>query len=196
MRAYQKERFLNAVCFFASQHSRRTGQTAFQTYIYKYLALFDFAMLEQDGQPALDIDYKAFERGPVPDDLYSDKQDTSHYQFMKVAGRDGEPLYVINPLVEPDLSYFSAEEISVMEGILAEFAHPGVTTQELIDATHARIIAWKKAWDRRGVHKSMPMAYDDTFDPDAPTESSERYFLIKAFKNGPRRSNTLAALRS
>lgn len=195
MRAYQKERFLNAVCFFASQHSKRTGHTAFQTYIYKYLALFDFAMLERDGQPALDIDYKAYKRGPVPDDLYSNKEDTSHYEFLEVKGIDGEPRVVINPLVEPDMEYFSEEEISVMEGILAEFARPGVTTQTLIDATHERITAWEKAWERRGIRKKVPMTYDDTFDPETPTESSERYFLIKAIKNGPRRSSTLASVR-
>ena len=191
MRAYQKERFLNAVCFFATEHSRRTGRPAFQTYIYKYLALFDFRILEEEGQPALDIGYKAMEMGPVPTDLYSKREATSHYEFLRVCGNLGEERFVINPLKDPDLEYFSEAELTIMRAILDEFARPDVSTKALIKATHERIPAWKKAWSRRGDKAAVVMSYDDTFSPKTNTESSERYFTYKALHRDPRRRTPL-----
>jgi uncharacterized phage-associated protein len=187
MRAYQKERFLNAVCFFAKEHSRRTGRPAFQTYIYKYLALFDFKILEEEGQPALDIAYKAMEMGPVPIDLYSKKEATSHYEFMKVNGTAEKDLYVIDPIRDPDLDYFSEAEIAVMNGILDEFAKPKTTTQTLIKATHERIAAWRKVWKHHGSRQSVPMSYEDNFNPRRHSESSERFKTYKALTNVARR---------
>lgn len=186
MRAYQKERFLNAVCFFAKEHCRRTGRPAFQTYIYKYLSLFDFRVLEEEGQPALGINYKAYEMGPVPQDLYSRKEATSHYEFLKTESALGEPRFVINPLVEPDMDYFSKYEIEVMTQILDEFTKPGIATKDLIRATHDRIPAWKKAWRNRGTKESVPMDYGDTFGVREKSESSERYKIYEALERGSR----------
>lgn len=191
MRAYQKERFLNAVCFFAVEHSRRTGRPAFQTYIYKYLALFDFKILEEEGQPALEIGYRAMEMGPVPLDLYSKKEATSHYEFLKICGTRGDELFVINPLTEPDLEYFSEIEVATMRSILDEFARPGVSTKTLIDATHKRISAWRKAWRQRDGKAAVPMTYDDTFGAQKQTESSERYQTYKALQRAPRRRSSM-----
>jgi uncharacterized phage-associated protein len=192
MRAYQKERFLNAVCFFATEHSRRTGRPAFQTYIYKYLALFDFAMLEAEGQPALDIKYRAMEMGPVPEDLYSKKEATSHYEFLRVCGDGGELRYVINPITEPDLDYFSAVEVATMRSILDEFARPQVSTKALIKATHDRIAAWRRAWRQRGGLAAVPMSYDDTFaGARRKSESSERFQTYKALQHASGRCTPL-----
>jgi hypothetical protein len=191
MRAYQKERFLNAVCFFATEHARRTGRPAFQTYIYKYLALFDFKILEEEGQPALDIGYRAMEMGPVPEDLYSKKEATSHYEFLKVCGSHGEDRYVINPIADPNLDYFSEAEVATMHAILDEFARPGVSTKALIKATHDRIAAWRKAWRQRGERIAVPMSYDDTFEARKRTESSERFQIYKALQRASGRRSSL-----
>lgn len=185
---------MNAVCFFAREHSKRIGRPAFQTYVYKYLALFDFKVLELEGLPALDIKYNAMEMGPVPLGLYSEKQDTSHYRFLPIRNAKGEEKTIVDPLIEPNLDYFSEDEISIMKSILDEFAHPGASTEALIDATHERIQAWKKAWARRGMAKSVPMSYSDTFDTDEQTEVYEHFLTYKALQRVPRRRHSMGQL--
>jgi hypothetical protein len=178
MRAYQKERFENAVCFFAQEHRRRTGRRAFQTYIYKYLALFDFLMLEQDGVPAFDIAYDAMENGPVPN-FYFDKANTDKYRFHEHKIPRRRPQYFIEPIAPPELDYFSDDELAAMRSILDEFAVPGARTGHLINATHQRLRAWVKAWSARDTRKRVPMRYQDQFDSSTPDDILERFNMYE-----------------
>lgn len=63
---YQKEKIENAICFFAYEHKKATRKFLTQTYLYKYLALFDFKCLEETGKPALGLKYMAMEKEADP----------------------------------------------------------------------------------------------------------------------------------
>ncbi len=185
MIAYQKERIENAICFFASEFKKRVGRPAYQTYIYKYLALFDFQILKETGKPALDIGYDALDKGPVPKYLYYSrkKHEATCYRFITA---DGESK-IIEPVKEPDLDFFSDHELAVMWQILDRYAYPGITTNVLIDASHD-IQSWKTAWARRGQRRRVPMSYDDTFQrlnektEAKRTPEEESYLIFKAIK--------------
>ena len=44
---YQKEKIENAICFFASEHQKKTKHPLYQTFLYKYLAFLDFESLRE-----------------------------------------------------------------------------------------------------------------------------------------------------
>jgi len=89
---YQKERIENAICFFASEHQKRSEKPAFQTFIYKYLAMLDFLSIEETGQPVLGLNYVALKRGPVPEEIYFEKKfmKSDLYEFEKCDLRNSE----------------------------------------------------------------------------------------------------------
>ncbi|MBW8003069.1 MAG: DUF4065 domain-containing protein [Planctomycetes bacterium] len=185
MLAYQKERIENAICYFAREHQKRAQKPAYQTYIYKYLALFDFRVLEKTGKPALDIEYDAYERGPVPRPLYNTRSFHKNqcYKFKP----EGENSIIIEPARRPNLNFFSEFEIEIMNQILAQYAHPWITTDILNEASH-EIPAWQKVWSRRGDRSKVPMSYDDNFDninnksESELTREEDTYLVYKALK--------------
>ncbi len=185
MLAYRKERIENAICYFAQEHKKRARKPTYQAYIYKYLALFDFRVLDETGKPALDIEYDAYERGPVPRHLYD--AITSHKNKYCKFKPQGEDSIIIEPARRPNLDFFSEFEIEIMNQILAEFAHPWITTDELNEASH-EIKAWQKAWNNRGERRKVPMSYDDNFQGlDINSESKltreeDTYLVFKALK--------------
>lgn len=66
MIAYQKEKIESAVCFFASKHKEYTGRNLYQTFLYKYLGLFESEYIKKYGHPPLGLKYLAMDKGPVP----------------------------------------------------------------------------------------------------------------------------------
>jgi len=181
MIAYQKERLENAISFFARKIQEIAHKPAYQTYIYKYLALFDFRMLKKRGTPALGIDYDAFEKGPVPKDLY-DNIDILESKYFKV-NIDNDGNYYFESTQNPDLDYFSPSEITTMTEIVNQFIRQGMTTREVIEATHQEIKAWQKAWKNRGDKGRVRMKYEDSFENIANKDTKnitpeEEAFLI------------------
>ena len=71
MLPYRKERIENAMFFFAQKHHQKTKNYLSQTFLYKYLAFFEFRYLKATGDMPLELTYKAMERGPVPMEIYN-----------------------------------------------------------------------------------------------------------------------------
>jgi hypothetical protein len=189
---YQKERIINAICFFASEHNRRTGLPVFQTYIYKYLALLEFWNIERTGVPVLGLSYDALERGPVPKEIYYEKkyQKTDKYEFEKCDLRNVDNPNITKVIVkeQPDLDYFSEQEIELMNEILDKFAKRCTRTKNLIDESH-KIRAYKVAWRARGEKKKSQIRYDDMFanlvekPRDELTFAEENFLAFSAFQD-------------
>jgi hypothetical protein len=99
MIAYQKEKIENAICFFASEHHKATRQPLYQIFLYKYLAFFDFECLKNSGKPSLGLKYLAMERGPVPIDIY-EQRDSFQSDCVKFRKVDKDK-YVIESVGAP-----------------------------------------------------------------------------------------------
>lgn len=183
---YKQQKLDNAICYLASEHVKRAEKPAYQTYVYKYLAMFDFQILQKTGKPALDIEYEAYERGPVPKRLYASRHE--HKGHCYTLKPEGENSIIIQPSQRANLDCFSELEIEVMNSILDEFAHPWITTDILNEASH-EIRAWQAAWARRGDMGKVPMSYDDSFsalnekEEAQLTPEEETYLTFKALKN-------------
>ena len=180
MIAYQKEKVENAICFFAVEHQKVTKKPLYQIFLYKYLALFDFDCLKAIGRSSLGLKYLAMKRGPVPIEIYSkrDSYKTDCVEFRKV----GQDQYIVVAKAKwPDLSYFSPIEVGRMKRLIEFFADRFVTSNEMSEASHQEIKAWRKAWKRK---ENSPIDFGEEFDEDLTLKDpkilsvAEEAFLI------------------
>ncbi|MCX6090694.1 MAG: DUF4065 domain-containing protein [Candidatus Atribacteria bacterium] len=188
MFAYKKERLENAICFFVKEHKRWRKKDPTQTYIYKYLALFDFGMLIKTGRPVLDLEYMAMERGPVPIEIYSqrDNYETKLFKFVPQE-KNSNVIIVKTKGKKPDLEYFSEVEIEEMKRIVEIYINTSIDTNILSGASHEVIVPWEKAW--YGKKNSMIKMIDafpnicDKKDEDLSPQE-ENFLIYSGLKKG------------
>lgn len=183
MRAYHKERFENAISFFAREHRKKTGKYPSQTHMYKYLALFDFQVLEERGRAPLDLTYLAMDRGPVPKEIYFERKEL-HSDYFAIENIE-ENKFIFKSTQKPDLDYFSQYEIDKMKELIYIFATNYVTTNIMSNASHEKIKAWEKAYRRS---KNSVIKKSETFDKifdkseDELSPQEERFLISETLK--------------
>jgi len=162
---YRDEKIMNAVSFFADKHRKKTRKPLYQTALYKYLAFFDFLSLRESGRPALDLVYRAKERGPVPVEIYGNKKDTSKYKFRK--DEYGEFVISVGSF-DPD--YFSPYELEIMERLIEIYAQAWVNTTIMSNSSHSDIKAWRRTWEKK---PNSLIDYSLEFDEDLSLKDEE-----------------------
>jgi len=148
MKTYQKERIDNALLFFSEKHYTKTKKYLSQTFLYKYLAFFEFRNLKSAGDMPLDLTYKAMERGPVPIEIYENRENPNYFSkviFEQFQTKSGSG-YLIKPNGKFDPDYFSEVELEEMNILIEMFAQKWVSTAEMSEASHQSIKAWKKTY--------------------------------------------------
>jgi len=182
---YRKEKLLNAICFFAIEHHKKTSKPLYQTYLYKYLALLEFKSIEETGRPVFGLTYIAMDKGPVPIELYNKREDidTEFFRFKD----QGDGKFIIIPKIKSaNLDYFSPYEIEQMRRLIEIYANRFVFSSEMSEASHQEIKAWQKAW--RAQPNSI-IDYDFCFDENIKekreaelSDAEENYLLYKTFE--------------
>ena len=181
MISYQKEKIENAICFFALNHKKVTRQDLPQTFLYKYLAMLDFQSIKDNGIPVLGLTYRAMDYGPVPIEIYGEREryKSECFDFVK---RDEKKIVVVPKKdATPDLDYFSAYEIKSMNRLIEIFADKFVTSMVISDVSHVEIRAWARA---REIKKNSYIDYALNFDGDIRNKkeeelkTAERNYLI------------------
>lgn len=186
MGAYQKERLENAVCYFAREHYRRARYYPGMTYMLKYLAHFEFELMEETGQPPLGLKYKAMPRGPVAMEIYDTRYRKPSLKYEIVRRVKGNGGHEFHPLDEPDMDYFSQFEIEKMDALLSEYAKKGETSERISDDSHKKVKAWDAAYYGRG--KNTPIQYSDQFpgiydkSADGLCVAEESFLVYSALK--------------
>ncbi|MCX7030758.1 MAG: DUF4065 domain-containing protein [Spirochaetes bacterium] len=178
MKAYQQERFENVICFFAREHHKKTHAYPWQTQIYKYLAFFDFELLEETGEAPLDQEYLAMAYGPVPRELYEQRDSYVSELFRIKDMGDNRRAFVA--LKKPNLDYFSDREIEKMNNLIEIYAVRQVNASMMSEGSHEKIKAWRKAREDR---PNGPVDKADTFEdiltkPEEQLTQAEEHFLI------------------
>jgi uncharacterized phage-associated protein len=185
---YRKEKLENAICFFALNHRLLSGKPLTQTYLYKYLAFLDFRTVRETGIPALDLEYRAMERGPVPHKLYNERHDkkTESYEFIK----QEKGIVIIEPKANPNLDYFSDIEKEIMVALVRKYAKKYSTTDEICEDSHKQILAWQRTYSQQ---KNKIIDYKLMFRDDILskkeedlTPAEESYLTFIAFKSAPK----------
>lgn len=171
---YNKERIDNAILFFAKEYKRKTRKYLYQTQLYKFLGFFDFMGQERFGTPPLNLEYVAMERGPVPIEIYKNRNsiNESLYSFEKIENE----VYQVYPKGKVNLDFFSKNEIELMKELIEIYADIFVKTKDISDASHQRINAWKKTWNTK---PNSLIDYDLTFNADIYDKNSEKLSIAE-----------------
>lgn len=173
----QQKTIENAICFFAYEHHKKTKRYLTQTYLYKYLGLLEFNSIKETGKPVLGLTFVAMENGPVPIEIYSERDhiESDCFRFVRLSNDS----YQVIPNGKPNLDYFSEFEIQQMKQLIMIYANKFVSLSDIIESSHKEIKAWQKAWDTKPNSK---MEYEMTFDDDLYSKSdSELSFAEECF---------------
>ena len=149
MLPYRKERIDNAILFFAQKHHQKTKKHLSQTFLYKYLAFFEFRYLKATGDMPLELTYKAMERGPVPMEIYSNREKPDFFAkvvFEPFPTKSGKTGYLVKPTGKFDPDYFADAELEEMNNLIEMFAQQWVKSTDMSDMSHQAIKAWKKTY--------------------------------------------------
>jgi len=183
---YQKEKLENAICFFAKEHTAKAKKPLYQTYLYKYLALFDFQHLKAQGIPALGLKYIAMARGPVPEEIYSQRDNIKSDCFEFCNDQNGNKM-VVPKKKRPDMDYFSPAEVKLMKTLIEIYAQNWIKASDMSDASHETILAWKRTWKE---HPNTLIEYANEFDGEIMkkndndlTYPEEVYLIHRAINN-------------
>jgi len=166
MLSYQKERIDNALLFFAEKHYQKTKKYLSQTFLYKYLAFFEFRYLKSTGDMPLELTYKAMDHGPVPMEIYGNRDKSGYFSkvifepFITKSGGDG---YLVKPNGKFDPDYFAEAELEEMKNLIEMFARQWVGASEMSEASHRAIKAWSKTYSRQPYADIDPI---EEFDRD------------------------------
>jgi hypothetical protein len=173
MLPYKKERTDNAILFFAQKHYQKTKNYLSQTFLYKYLAFFEFRYLKSAGDMPLELTYKAMERGPVPMEIYGNGTTPNYFSkvifepFQTKGGKDG---YLVKPNGNFEPDYFADAEIEEMNNLIEMFARQWVKASDMSDMSHQEIKAWRKTYSVQPNAEINPI---EEFDRDIMAVSEE-----------------------
>jgi hypothetical protein len=188
MIAYKTEKINNAICFFVKEVYKIRKQYLPQTLLYKFLSYLDFSSIEKLGKPALELEYRAYKKGPVPVGIYNNREgyQTDCFKFEK----RGTNRFIVISTKEADLDYFSEFEIETMNDLLDKYIKNNLSIKKIIDNicedSHNEIRAWKVAYNRK---KNSWIDYSDTFGEIDKKESNklsiqeERFLVYRSLKN-------------
>ncbi len=151
---FDKETAISALLYIA----QRVQEPRYHR-VVKIMYFADLCHLERYGRMIFGGDYRAYEFGPVPHQVYGmlkaaeskfDRKSTE--APFQITHRKGHK--VINALADPDRDRLSESELGCLDAAIADWGEEdfGVTTQ----ASHGT--AWQKAWDTK--HNS-PMPLED-----------------------------------
>jgi hypothetical protein len=148
---YREERIDNAILFFAQNHYKKTKKYLSQTFLYKYLAFFEFRYLKTVGDMPLELTYKAMERGPVPMEIYDNRDNPNYFSkviFEPFQTKDGKTGYFVKPNGQFHSDYFAEAELKEMNELIEIFAQQWISTTEMSEASHQAIKAWRQTHSR------------------------------------------------
>ena len=194
MIAYQKEKVENAICFFAKEYKKHTRQYIHQTNLYKYMAFIDFYSVRDTGHPVFGLDYIAWKKGPVPPKIYNkrDNYETNLFTFLKIDKEKNEYIIVPKENAKLNLDYFSEYEIKKMQETIFIFADSSIKTKQTSQASHEKILAWQKAWNRK---PNSIIDFGDMFDnldekkEEELTPAEENYLMYRALSTIEKNKN-------
>ena len=180
MSAYRKERIDNAIGFFTQEHFERTRKHLTQTSLWKYLAFFEREMIQKTGIPPLELEYSAWQFGPVPYKLRETfLNNTYKSELIDYNVSKGETTEIIIKPGKTDynLDFFSDIEIEEMFRLIEIFAASSIHAKTMSEASHQEMLSWQKAWNKKGTKNSHPIDFAEEFTGDIRNKPEEKLTL-------------------
>lgn len=165
LNSFEKRQLGSIIAFLAQEHLARTGKYMHQTHLYKYLAFLNKACLEKYGTPAVPLTFIAMDKGPVPLELYNDRKNLKNqfFSFQPDLESNNPEAFIVVAESKPDLTLFNDTEYETMRKLIQEYATDFSSTDEISEASHEKIKAWKVAYQRKA-NSTMNFADELTDD--------------------------------
>ena len=182
-----RRKLLNAILFFASKVKNPS-----KVKIFKLLYFLDFRHFKETGRSVTNLDYYAFDFGPVPLDLYNEIRD-NHVpnDFSKALAlvpfaseESGKKGAMFQSRSKPDLTVFSPREQNIMKELVEIFRD--VDAKLISDVSHFKNHPWDKTSKEKGlkakIDYSLAIDKEAVVSLDDALESvREREEMLKAF---------------
>jgi len=176
---HKREKLLNALVYF-SKNTRSCGKTK----LFKLLYFLDFIHFRETGKSVTGLNYYAWEKGPVPQDLFfelehPDPDLKETVALLKQSGDEDDKLCRIIAKKPFDPEFFSKRELKIM-GNLA-FVFQDALAKDMVEITHLAGTPWDKTIKEKGHRKRIDysLAVDGSKGSLSPEEISERMLEVK-----------------
>lgn len=176
---HNREKLLNALVYF-SKNTRSCGKTK----LFKLLYFLDFIHFRETGKSVTGLNYYAWEKGPVPQDLFfelvqpdADLKET--VALLKQSGDEDDKICRVIAKKPFDPKFFSKRELKIM-GNLA-FVFQDALAKDMVEITHLAGTPWDKTIKEKGHRKRIDysLAVDGSKGSLSPEEISERTLEAK-----------------
>ena len=183
----QRDRLANAVLYFASR-----VKSAYKVKIFKLLFFLDFWHFKETGLPVTDLDYFAWDFGPVPKKVFEDieREGVPAYLSGKVAilpnvrEEDGIVSYQFRPVSKAKFndSSFTPRQLEIMENLV--FMFRDVAGNLMSEITHLKNSPWDITKKGKGLYQKIDylLAIDDE-SPLSKEEAQEIFVEHQEFQN-------------
>ena len=140
--------------------------------------------MKKVGDMPLELTYKAMEHGPVPMEIYNNRDNPSYFSkivFEPIQTKSGKSMYLVKPKGTFDSDYFADAELKEMNELIDIFAKRWVGATEMSEASHQEIKAWKKTYSRQPNDNIDPIEEFDrdiTALPEDSLQTEELKYLM------------------
>src|SRR4030043_1584900 len=119
--SHNREKLLNALVYF-SRNTRSCGKTK----LFKLLYFLDFIHFRETGKSVTGLNYYAWEKGPVPQDLFFELEQPDPdlkeaVVLLKQSGDEDDKLCRIIAKKPFDSKFFSKRELKIMGNLAFVF---------------------------------------------------------------------------
>lgn len=176
-----REKIINSIIYFV-KNTKYCGKTK----LLKLLYFLDFMHFKQTGKPVTNLDYYAWEMGPVPKDLYEELTNAIEPDMEKAINiRDIDTFTNISPKKEFNEDYFSNRELKLLENIA--FIFKDAKAEDMVESTHLENEPWDKTLKEKGENSyidyllSIDNKEESLSYPEAKERMEEREEVYKIF---------------
>ena len=124
----------------------------YHTKLIKLLYLIDEESVRQTGTPITWLEYDAWQKGPVPADIYFSKLPYANKVNEYVSFEERSNKYLVVKKKEFNDGNFSEVDLEIINNVLRDFGKK--TSSELIDITHQPGSLWSKIVEEKNVRFS------------------------------------------
>mgnify|MGYP000557178646 CR=1 FL=1 len=152
-----REKLLNALVYFTSNVNH-----AGKTKLFKLLYSMDFLHFEKTGRSVTGLKYFAWEKGPVPVELYDEWKSPAR-DFNEALTRTTKKIseemtaHRLSARAEFNDIYFSEFQLSLMEELAKK--HFNDTAEQMSMKSHEQFRPWSEVYEIRG-QPSAEIPYD------------------------------------
>ncbi|MDI6766429.1 MAG: Panacea domain-containing protein [Bacteroidota bacterium] len=184
-----RKKMLHAIIYFTKKVKNPT-----KVKIFKLLFFSDFEHFKETGNSITNLDYYAYDFGPVPKHLYEEisdnkvPEDFSPYITLlpfksEESGKQGA-IFKVKEKIKPDLTIFSPRQQRVLEKFADMFRD--VDAKMISDISHFKNHPWDKTKNEKGLFNKIEyiLALDDESKisvEDAMEAMKEREEMFKVF---------------